>query len=120
MLQFDFDIASSTLSPEGERFCTIRKGDIDVLVVGRIADGEITARSPIKIGGAGSRLKWSPDGKFIGSVQAGRLAIYRPNDLSLVSEISTRYPSDIDLQPNGQRIALACWDGGSPLTLKLV
>jgi hypothetical protein len=67
---------------------------------------------PIKVGGTGSALCWSPDGRFLGSVQDKRIAIYQVRDFSCVAEFELPYPSDIVFCPRSNLVVLGDWEQG--------
>jgi WD40 repeat protein len=68
-------IQAATIAPDGLRFC-FRDRINNELMVARIADGEILARTPLIIGGTGSELAWSADGRLIGAVSSDGFRFY--------------------------------------------
>jgi hypothetical protein len=107
-------VESGVVSPDGRRIALVgyeespRQSFVQVLSI----TGRELARTPIEIGGTGSRLRWSPNGALIGSIQRGRIVTYASADLSEVKSYPFEYPSDICFSENDSYIAFATWSFG--------
>jgi len=109
-LTFPLHIENATISPDGSQFCFIQKWDDRRVHIARISDGEPCARSePTISGGTGAELAWSPDSRYIGSVQAGKFVFYRTVDMAVVGEVPCQYPSSVRFLPTGDQVILGSW-----------
>jgi hypothetical protein len=98
-------IQAATIAPDGLRFC-FRDRINNELMVARIADGEILARTPLIIGGTGSELGWSADGRLIGAVSSDGFRFFMASNLASVGCETAQYPSSVAFRPRfrGQRL----------------
>jgi hypothetical protein len=103
---------SSALSADGDRLAVVRGAPAAALEVFEPPDPTPVHSAPIKVGGSGSALCWSPDGRFLGSVQDKRIAIYREPDFSCVAEFALPYPSDIAFCTKSKLVVLGDWAQG--------
>jgi hypothetical protein len=103
---------SSALSADGGRLAIVRGGPAATLEVFEPPNTMAVCSAPIKVGGTGSALCWSPDGRFLGSVQDKRIAIYRVPDFSCVAEFALSYPSDIAFCAKSNSVVLGDWEQG--------
>ncbi|MFC5865311.1 WD40 repeat domain-containing protein [Acidicapsa dinghuensis] len=113
VIALDLDIsASATISPDASRICyvCIRRGLGRWIKVAQAIDGETLASSEeIKTGGPVRALAWSPDGRYIGTVQKRRFVFYKASDLSFVGEVPCTYPSSICFLPGKNDVVLGSW-----------
>lgn len=104
---------SSALSADGRHLAVVRGGSPnDLLEVFKIPSAKPVACARIKTGGTDSVICWSPDGRFLGSVQAERIAIYEMPKLSCVAEFALSYPSDVAFSPRSNWVVLGDWKQG--------
>lgn len=103
---------SSALSADGGRLAMVRGGPAATLEVFEPPSATPLCSVPINVGGTGSALCWSPDGRFLGSVQDTRIAIYHVPDFSGVAEFELPYPSDIVFCPRSTLVVLGDWEQG--------
>jgi len=103
---------SSALSHDGAFLAVVRGGNSAVMEVHGLPNASLQRALPINVGGTASALRWSPDGKWLGSVQRNRTAIYRIPELSCVAEFPLSYPSDISFCPELNVVALGDWQQG--------
>lgn len=119
VIAFDGQMASSTISPDGARFCYIEKNRKDrVIRVIRLSDGTECANSQtFETGGTGTDLTWSPDGKIIGALGRRAFLFFRADDLALLHRIECRYPSAIAFIPGTSAAVLGSWEKTKLVTL---
>jgi WD40 repeat protein len=103
---------SSALSADGGRLAIVRGGLAATLEVFEPPNTVALCSLPIKVGGTGAALCWSPDGRFLGSVQDKRIAIYQAPEFSCVAEYERSYPSDIAFCPRSDLVVLGDWQQG--------
>jgi WD40 repeat protein len=103
-------IGSSTLSPDGSRFCFIERSREHRVHIAQTSDGEIlTSSLPLMAGGTGHELAWSADGRYIAAVSDSVFVIFGSNDLAVVGRIACQYPSSMVFLPGGGDLALGSW-----------
>jgi WD40 repeat protein len=119
-ITFGFDVANTTLSPDGQSICVIEK-PIARLHVARVADGAVVSSSePFDHGGTGNEIAWSTDGRHIASVQARKFVFYRASDLAVEGEVVSQYPSSISFRAGAQEVALGSWNTSAIVPLSAV
>ena len=119
-ITFGFDVANTTLSPDGRSICLIEK-PIERLHVARVSDGAVVASSePFDHGGTGNEIAWSIDCRHIASVQARKFVFYRASDLAVEGEVVSQYPSSISFRAGPQEVALGSWNTSAIVPLSAV
>lgn len=89
------------------------------LAIFRIADGTEISSTDVSLGGTGSHVTWSRDGKYIGSVQKKMVVIYSASSLSTIAEYPVPHPSDVAFSANGNLVALGSLEEGALFPLKV-
>lgn len=108
---FGAHIESSTLSPDGSRFCFIQKWDERRVHIAQASDGQVlTSSTPLEAGGTGSELAWSGDGRHVVTVSKGMFVFFRASDLAVVGRVSCQYPSATAFLPGGEKMVLGSWN----------
>ncbi len=107
-------IDSAALSPDGNTIvltgCSAVTRMRKVVVVTR--EGSVLHSLSTEIGGTGSALCWSPDGAYIGSVQDGRIVVYRAEDMAERGRVELEYPSGVAFSPDHSFVAFGSWKKG--------
>jgi WD40 repeat protein len=106
-------LSSSALSADGGRLAIVERGPAPTLAVVDPRTAGPVHGVPIELGGTGSALRWSPDSRFLGSVQKKRIAIYQVPELSCVAEFASSYPSDIAFCAKSNLVVLGDWEQGT-------
>jgi WD40 repeat protein len=103
---------ASALSPDGTRLAVVHGTPAVSLDVFELPSTEPAARTPITFAGTTWAIRWSPDGRLLGSVQDKRIAIYHVPDLSCIAELALPFPSDVAFCPKSGLIVLGDWEQG--------
>ncbi len=119
-----YTIYSAALSPDGESIVLIAYRTQTRRVVLQLLDREGNPLREIllgegDIGGSGGALRWSHDGRLVGSAQDGKLVIYRVEDLAELVRLPMNYASDIAFSPDDSYVALGSWAEGSVTRTRL-
>ena len=115
---FGVHMQAATLSPDGSRICYIQKWDERRVHVAQTSDGQIlTSSKPIENGGAGSKLAWSADGRYVAAASTGMFLIFRTSDLEIVGQFACQYPSSMAFLSNEQEIAFGSWNTSTVVKL---
>ena len=101
-------IRSAALSPDGLKIAVIGYSRIEKQATLRILDvmdGGFLQVLLLKLGHT-SRIRWSPDGHLLGSVQGEEIVIYRSKDLSELVSFDVKSPYDVGLSIDHSFIVL--------------
>jgi hypothetical protein len=108
---------SSAATEQGDRLAVVHGAPPTSLTVVRLADGEELATLPVRCGGSGWTVRWSRDGKLLGSVQKDKIVFYETERYSPVGEVSLPFPSDVSFSPVHDVVGLGSWSAGLALPL---
>jgi WD40 repeat protein len=103
------DLSHTAISPDG-RFLVASRSHHGEIALVKIADGSVVATAPAKFGGTGAAIRWS--GERVGSIQEGRVELYRPASLERTASVDLVYPADVAFSPDGSVVALGSWSEG--------
>jgi WD40 repeat protein len=104
-------IESATLSPDGARFCFFQRQGERRVCAALTSNGQVVASSSLlEIGGTGSELAWSRDGRHIAAVSKAMFVFLRADDLTVVGRVPCKYPSSIAFLPHGNELVLGSWE----------
>jgi WD40 repeat protein len=103
---------TSALTSDATRLAVVHGAPPTELTIFDIVDGTLSAHCNIHSGGTGSALAWSPKADFLGSVQDGKVIIYRAESLKPFRDFALAYPSDIAFSPDGRLVAIGSWESG--------
>jgi WD40 repeat protein len=108
---FGMHIESSTLSPDGSRFCFIQKFDERRVHIAQTSDGRVlTSSIPLEAVGTGSELAWSGDGGHVATVSGRMFVLLRASDLAVVGRVPCRHPASMAFLPGGDEMVLGSWN----------
>jgi hypothetical protein len=108
---------NSALAPDASRLAVIHGAPPTKLTIFHIVSGTVSAECNVNCGGTGSALAWSPRADLLGSVQEGKVIIYRADSLKPSQEFTPPYPSDVAFSPDGSLIAIGSWKSGLVLPI---
>jgi WD40 repeat protein len=103
---------TSALTSDATQLAVVHGAPPTALAIFDIVDGTLSAQCNIRSGGTGSALAWSPRADFLGSVQDGKVTIYRADSLEPFREFALPYPCDIAFSPDGRLVAIGSWQSG--------
>lgn len=113
-------VESATLSPDGRLVAFLQSRE-NLLHVLRVSDGKVlTTGGPIRTGGSGYELAWSPDCRFFGIVTKTGFSIFDAADLTIQGTVSCKYPSSLAFFPDGQSIVFGTWERSALVRLDVL
>lgn len=105
-------ICASAASEDGSRLAVLFGAPPRDLHLYELPSEKLLWRDRVTIGGSGSRLRFSPSGNFLASVQKDRIVHYDALTGRRLEEYPLPFPSDVDYSPNTPWIALGSWQSG--------
>ncbi len=108
---------SAALTSDATRVAVVHGAPPTKLAIFDVVDGTRSAQCNLRSGGTGSALAWSPQADFLGSVQDGKVMIYRGDSLEPFRDFALPYPCDIAFSPDGRLVAIGSWQSGLVLPI---
>jgi len=105
-------LRSSALSHDATHLAIVRQGNPTVLEIYRVPEPALLGAVSIAIGGTPTTLRWSPDGRWLGSTQENRTVIYRLPQLSIAAEFPLSYACDVAFCSDLKLVVLGDWEQG--------
>ena len=108
---------SFAVSPTDDLVAVVHGSRSQSLSVFNLADGTCACTVRVHIGGTGSAVAWSSDGRYIGSVQSDMVVIYEYPRLVEFQRTPLHYASDVAFAPKANLVAVGSWKAGCLLPL---